>query len=213
MKALVMFKRCVLLCLYYYCFGIQINLVAMAELRCYSANGYLEGVIELLDAGVDPNVPGSEGLTPLFFAALNGHLEIVRLLLQRGADVNHQDICGFIPLHEVARSGEYELAKLLLEHGSEINPVNYFGVSPISCAKEHNHHAVVELIQDWQNRQTRARQAKLAFACLLHERLGKKSHEALRNDHVIRIIAQYIQPKDFQEQQNSFHYASICTIQ
>lgn len=45
-------------------------------------------VQRLLDAGCDPNTPGSDGRCALHYAAMEGSEEITRLLLQTGADAN-----------------------------------------------------------------------------------------------------------------------------
>ena len=47
-----------------------------------------EVVAALIEAGVDSNVQGKEGSTPLFFASRDNCLEVVKELLRGGAAVN-----------------------------------------------------------------------------------------------------------------------------
>ena len=83
------------------------------------ANGVLDGVQAELDKGVDVNVKGNGGLTPLLFAAW-GHKEIAELLIAKGADVNAIVTGGIskgqTPLDSTRLK---ETADLLRKHGGK----------------------------------------------------------------------------------------------
>ena len=53
-------------------------------------NGDLDEVVELIEAGADPNTPGqtAQKVLPLFIAAENGNLDVVEFLVESGANVN-----------------------------------------------------------------------------------------------------------------------------
>jgi ankyrin repeat protein len=75
----------------------------------------------LLAMRADPNVPGRDGTTPLFDAALKGDLDGVRLLLAHGAHVNAMSNAGTQPIHDAALGDNAEVIRELALHGADIN--------------------------------------------------------------------------------------------
>lgn len=61
-------------------------------------------------------VKGSDGLTPLHYAAMNGHEEVVALLVNTGANAEAKDLFGWMPLHYAAGSGNVEVVRLLKDN-------------------------------------------------------------------------------------------------
>jgi ABC-type nitrate/sulfonate/bicarbonate transport system substrate-binding protein len=59
----------------------------------------------LLDAGADPNLPDSDGVTPLVHAVNRNHVPSVQLLAARGADIEKPGPAGYTPL-EIAIGDE-----------------------------------------------------------------------------------------------------------
>ena len=67
--------------------------------------GSLERLTRAFDAGADPNVPDSHGMTAAMYAAAANNLELLRACVARGADVNAQSSTGCTPLvHAAARN-------------------------------------------------------------------------------------------------------------
>jgi ankyrin repeat protein len=48
--------------------------------------------------GIDPDSKGSDGQTPLHWAARNGHEAVVKLLVEKGAELETKDKSGRTPL-------------------------------------------------------------------------------------------------------------------
>ena len=72
----------------------------------------------LLDAGVNLEQPGRNGLHPLHNAVASGHKDIVVLLIRRGAVVDAKDRLGRTPLITCANNGgDIEIARMLLAAG------------------------------------------------------------------------------------------------
>ena len=78
-------------------------------------SGRLDLVKELLsrEDGMNINVKGAKGQTPLMQAALMGDIAMARLLLSYGADVYAQDFEGWTALGYAVRSGNRELIALI----------------------------------------------------------------------------------------------------
>ena len=90
--------------------------------------GSIEEIKQHLAAGVDVNVKGTGGLTPLHYAARYGRKEVVELLFAKGADVNVKSDGGITPLDWTEpyeddspelKAAKKETADLLREHSGK----------------------------------------------------------------------------------------------
>jgi ankyrin repeat protein len=71
----------------------------------------------LLSHGANPNLPNSEGQTPLHMAAKGNHTKAIEILLKHGAQVNARDTKGYTPLKRANLSVQKEAAALLERSG------------------------------------------------------------------------------------------------
>jgi ankyrin repeat protein len=69
-----------------------------------SERGHVNVVQLLLDAGVDINIPASDGSTPLHYAVQCNHLAVIELLIQSNAQLSHQDLFGRTPFQYAAKA-------------------------------------------------------------------------------------------------------------
>lgn len=76
-------------------------------------------VLLLLEAGADPDTPGTFGETVLHRAARRKDHRLMRRLLPLNANVNAQDDWGQTPLHEAALVGDPLLVDMLLGAGAD----------------------------------------------------------------------------------------------
>jgi len=89
------------------------------------------GMVEtLIDKGANINLKGSDGRTPLHFAARKGLKNIAALLINQGANVNEKDNYTITPLHEAAGWGHKEFVALLIANGATINVKRRSGGTP-----------------------------------------------------------------------------------
>ena len=95
--------------------------------------GNIERVRELLDAGVDPNIPDDSGFTPLSIACESVNLDLMKLLLDYGADPNSHNIIdeepyfGWISGSDEVTSIMKSGIQLLLDAGYDINKIDENG--------------------------------------------------------------------------------------
>ena len=117
------------------------------------AEGHVDVVEELMQAGADFRATLSSGFTPLLFAIRQGHMEVVRTLVKAGADVNqsvepeeawqrrgyHDRLRpGAVPLHLAVENAHFDLAAYLLEAGADPNaaePTGYTALHAIVGAR------------------------------------------------------------------------------
>jgi len=110
--------------------------------------GNKDKVVELINQGVDPNVPDSTGCLPLHHAILveNLSLPVLEVLLQNPANVNHQNNEGSFPLHIALREGNIATAKFLLEKGADPEARDQKGLLPIHYAAQKGDMEMVETL-------------------------------------------------------------------
>ncbi|XP_061386313.1 uncharacterized protein LOC133321241 [Musca vetustissima] len=95
------------------------------------------------------NAQDMNGYTPLHHACLNGHEEIVRLLLASDAATDIPDIRGSTPLYLASWANKPDIVKMLLMHPrrpANPNAQNSQNETPLHCAAEHGHNAVVAIL-------------------------------------------------------------------
>ncbi len=112
-----------------------------------ATSGDLAKVRELVDK--DPacvNVRGSDGRTPLHWAARGVHLEVLRFLVDRGADVRAADANGLTPLHITASRGHLEASRLLVEKGAPVDAKSAGGATPFSLAARRGKKDLLEFL-------------------------------------------------------------------
>ncbi len=89
------------------------------DLSHAAAQGDLELVQRLLEAGADVNGTDAWGHTPLLSACWAGHKEIVQVLLERGADPTATTPRGWTGIRFANRVGHPEIVDLLKAAGAE----------------------------------------------------------------------------------------------
>ena len=82
-------------------------------LHWMAENGYIQGVILLLENGADVNTKDSDDQTSLFVSVKNGNVEIVKLLLEKGADAQASDGNSQTPLSISVANGDLEIVRVL----------------------------------------------------------------------------------------------------
>lgn len=121
--------------------------VLLEQLMIYAATGNLEGLMEVVDQGIDVNGYGENKNTALGIAAYWGHVEVVKALIRIGADVNLCDEDrGLTPLaaaatntnfnihpllSEVNVGDQVEVVRVLIEAGADVNTQDRDGWSAI----------------------------------------------------------------------------------
>jgi ankyrin repeat protein len=95
--------------------------------------GQTEQVRRLIQEGVNVNVKGSNGNTPLHNASCRGHVDTVRYLLDSGANVNVKGWNGYTPLIDASWNGALEVVGILLDNGASVNDENDYGETALHC--------------------------------------------------------------------------------
>lgn len=104
---------------------------------------------QALNYGIDINIPGPQGYTPLFQAVFSHRINAVKLLLARGADAAKRNFKGFNPLDAAAFSGCAECAHMLLKHGVNphlVHPDGYNALHRAIWGDEPEHTEVVRML-------------------------------------------------------------------
>ncbi|TGV29587.1 hypothetical protein EN829_039785 [Mesorhizobium sp. M00.F.Ca.ET.186.01.1.1] len=76
----------------------------------------------LLEAGVNPDTPNKNGITPLMHAAYLNYMDMVQMLVARNVNLNASDSnFGYTALIESVRAGNEEVAEILVKGGADPN--------------------------------------------------------------------------------------------
>ncbi len=131
-------------------------------------------IIEVCEAGADPNTPGDGDVTPLqisarlgnvealetllehggiadgksmISAALAGQMKAMKLLERYGGDIAETDGDGCSTLHYIAGAGSVEMVRYLVEHGVPVNGNCREDETPLTWAKSKKNTEVIRYLE------------------------------------------------------------------
>jgi len=90
---------------------------------------------ELISAGAQVNISGTNVKTALHFAAITGDDAMVRLLLDNGATIDATESSGFSAAHYAAQMGHDDVTSTLIARHADITATNKKGKTPLDIAK------------------------------------------------------------------------------
>lgn len=91
--------------------------------------GNLEHLKMLIKQGIDVNVCGKNGWTPLFFAVSEGQLSCAQLLLSQGANPHLQNGNGETALQEASYFDDPACLQLLIRYNADVHHVDKDGMN------------------------------------------------------------------------------------
>ncbi|KAJ2975567.1 hypothetical protein NQ176_g5452 [Zarea fungicola] len=103
-----------------------------AQFRSAAVKGDVRGMRRALYKGADPNLPDSDGVTPINAAAASskGEDSVLFLTKRRDVDVNAADKHGTTPLHNAIQGSGEESVRALLSAGADPDKADSKGVTP-----------------------------------------------------------------------------------
>lgn len=108
---------------------------------------------QLLERGLDPNLPDWQRRTPMHDFASNANpediqFELMGMFLDHGADINIVDEEDrSTPLGIAAGNGDKRMVQYLLDHGAEPNKAGAVWATPLAWAEKRGHGEVVEMLR------------------------------------------------------------------
>lgn len=122
-----------------------------------------ELLVQLIQAGADPNAEDNSGVAPLHRAVRTRCSEAVEALLANGAEVLRKNGSGSTPLHlavqntgrggsgsSAAQEEQARIIRLLLQHGARPTDKDWAGKSVEACVRAGWIHALFRQAGDWQ---------------------------------------------------------------
>ena len=126
----------------------QQDAVASSAIATAAKNDDLAQSRELIQSGVDVNLPEPDGTTPLLWAVYNSSPELVDILLDAGADPNIANKLDITPLLQASRYGNAEVMSSLLASGASIEYTSLNSEPPILAAARSGNTEAVQLLLD-----------------------------------------------------------------
>jgi len=136
------------------------------------SRGMLTKFERLINDGMDVNVLGSNGWTPLVSAAETRETNAVLFLHKHGANTNLADEIGSTPLMGVSSAGELAAVEAVVQHGAEVRAANRRKWTPLHVAARWGHYHVVKFLIKSRtdiNAQTEMRNTPLRVAAIWGE--------------------------------------------
>lgn len=103
-------------------------------------------VLDLLEAGQDPNQTDAEGRTALTEASFQGHIDIVEILVRYGANVDLGGIKLYSPLSASILGSHFHITRFLIEEGPDLRIPDINGMTPLHHAVRHGDHRTLLLL-------------------------------------------------------------------
>lgn len=145
-------------------------------------SGNILEVENLLKSGMDPNIRGANGWTPLLTACSGGKTDIALLLLKFGADPNLAGNQNETPLLYAVMTSNRILVKELLASGADPNIKMATGQSPLDMAKMLRLNDVVNMmVKPSYNDKQIVLADKTIFHLLNDDSIAKAKEEANKN--------------------------------
>ncbi len=128
----------------------EVRALINSPLHLSAKRGDVDAMTQLLDDGAEVEME-INGKTSLYYACEKGHVDAARLLVKRGADVHRTDSNNCTLLLVACGFGHIEIVQLLLDSGavSDLDRADNDGDTPMSCANEEGHTAVVDLLEKY----------------------------------------------------------------
>ncbi|KAF4878470.1 Vegetative incompatibility protein HET-E-1 [Colletotrichum siamense] len=99
--------------------------------------------------GLDIDLEGSDGRSPLVLAVISDHVEVVGLLLDEKASISNMDSgADQHALTLAARYGRVEIMRLLLDANADLEAEDVNGETPLTMAASKGHDGVLQLLID-----------------------------------------------------------------
>ncbi|MCE3238378.1 MAG: ankyrin repeat protein 29-like [Gammaproteobacteria bacterium] len=117
-----------------------------SPLMLATANGKVQVVELLLQAGCNINLQNWDGCSALMLAAQYGNFEIVDLLIQKNAHINIQSYSGNSALILSAKNGYFDIVNLLIKRKAKLTLKTQPGLSALMLAALHGHFEIVHLL-------------------------------------------------------------------
>ncbi|MEL6347451.1 MAG: sigma-70 family RNA polymerase sigma factor [Myxococcota bacterium] len=137
-------------------YRLLVGNAALKPLHLAANHGHARVAAALLDAGADPDAPGTRGSTPLHLATQTGHVDVVRVLLRAGADPNRPHRHRLTPLHIAAIRGQRDIARALLDAGADPLAPGASGQTPAAWAGARGHFDLARDLHDAAQKRTDA---------------------------------------------------------
>ena len=113
-----------------------------------AAAGDVAAVRDLLAAGHDVDLAGSDGTTPLLWAVYAGDLETVDTLIRAGAGVSTANGLGVSPVYLAASNGDAAILERLLDAGADADAMDATGDTVLMAAVRTGSPETVRLLLD-----------------------------------------------------------------
>ena len=91
------------------------------KLWCSATDINTDGVLNLIQAGVDVDIQNERGMTPLMLASEAGHVDLVVKLIEAGANMNILSNTGDTSLIHATKENKINCVQKLMELGANVN--------------------------------------------------------------------------------------------
>jgi hypothetical protein len=103
---------------------------------------------QFLRQGMNPDIPGDEGVTALMQAASANNTSLIKFIISKGAHLDSSSAGEYTALMWAASKGRTEAVALLMEKGASCGAVNSNGKTAYDLAQANKHNASAALLKN-----------------------------------------------------------------
>ncbi|XP_021741442.1 ankyrin repeat domain-containing protein EMB506, chloroplastic-like [Chenopodium quinoa] len=124
----------------------KISTAKWSPLHCLALSGQIHFLDQLLENGVNIDLPDKDGLTALHVSIIGKKEAVISHLIRKGANPHIKDKNGVTTLHYAVQVGAIQTVKLLIKYNVDVNASDNEGWTPLHVAMQSRNRDIAKIL-------------------------------------------------------------------